>query len=441
MNRHTKKWKEVELGDHVYIAGRIGWRGLKANEYTQTGPLLLSVPNLNYGEAVDFSVVNHISQERYDESPEITLQVGDTLLVKDGAGIGKLGYVEHLPAPATVNSSLLVVRPKDEMLLPKYLYWYLKGPDFQNLALQRITGSATPHLFQKDIKQLRVIVPPAVDQRRVIALLDSLVPRVRRLGQRLALIPSIMNQFRQSALASACSGRLTADWRKESFAVSEPETTVPAGWEAVTVGDVIKSLKYGTSKKCHYNKVGVPVLRIPNVVKGFVDYSDLKYADLPSKEISQLRLIPGDILLIRSNGSVSLVGRTALVQENEMELAYAGYLIRIRPNQDRVDPEYLNLALRSYGVRAQIELQARSTSGVNNINTAEIQRLKFLLPPLSEQRVIVQRAKEMLVNADQIESRCKAVQKRLDILAPAILAKVFRGEIVAPDSAFAEASA
>jgi type I restriction enzyme S subunit len=97
-----KGWVSVELSDHVYIAGRIGWRGLKAEEYRSSGPILLSVPNLNHGDIVDFTQVNHISKLRYEESPEIQLKLGDTLLVKDGAGIGKLGYIGKLPEPSSV---------------------------------------------------------------------------------------------------------------------------------------------------------------------------------------------------------------------------------------------------------------------------------------------------------------------------------------------------
>ena len=164
MRKLTEGWAEMNLGEHIYIAGRIGWRGLKAKEYVPAGPILLSVPNLNYGDEVDFRKINHISQERYDESPEIQLKVGDTLLVKDGAGIGKIGFVAALPGPATVNSSLLVVRPNNSFLTDKYLFYYLKGPIFQQVALYRITGSATPHLFQKDIKKLRVLVPPRNQQ-------------------------------------------------------------------------------------------------------------------------------------------------------------------------------------------------------------------------------------------------------------------------------------
>ncbi len=77
-------WAEARLEDFVYIAGRIGWRGLKAEEYTESGPLFLSVHSLNKGEYVDFTVAKHISQDRYDESPEIKLREDDIRLAKDG---------------------------------------------------------------------------------------------------------------------------------------------------------------------------------------------------------------------------------------------------------------------------------------------------------------------------------------------------------------------
>ena len=53
-----------------------------------------------------------ISWDRYEESPEIKVQENDILLVKDGAGIGKLGIVENLPCEATINSSLLLIRAR-----------------------------------------------------------------------------------------------------------------------------------------------------------------------------------------------------------------------------------------------------------------------------------------------------------------------------------------
>src|SRR5580700_11598108 len=115
-------WQRKQLGELAVLKGRIGWRGLTAKEYTKSGPLFLSVHSLNYGDYVDFRDAFHISQERYDESPEIILRKDDVLICKDGAGIGKVGIVGELAKQATINSSLLLIRAL-EGILPKYLYY------------------------------------------------------------------------------------------------------------------------------------------------------------------------------------------------------------------------------------------------------------------------------------------------------------------------------
>ena len=215
-----KGWASVELEDHVYIAGRIGWRGLKRSEYTKTGPLFLAIKNILPSGELDFGETDYISQERYDESPEIKLQSGDILLTKDGS-IGKVGMISSLPGATTVNSSILVVRPQNGLLNSKYLFHFLRGPQFQSIAHERITGSAVPHLFQKDIKKLRALVPPLGEQLRIVEKLEKVLGKVDACQQRLAKIPIILKRFRQSVLAAACSGRLTVDWREKNQDVEQ----------------------------------------------------------------------------------------------------------------------------------------------------------------------------------------------------------------------------
>jgi type I restriction enzyme S subunit len=200
-------WAKAKLDNLIYIAGRIGWRGLKAEEYTQLGPVLLSVFNLNYGENVDFRKVNRISKERYDESPEIKLKVGDILLAKDGAGIGKIGFVAHLPEPATVNSSLLLIRAL-ETFIPKYLFYFLSGPDLQNLAKERITGSSTPHLFQKDIREFFLSVPPLSEQQEIVRRVESLFALADNIEQRYKKAQAFIDKVTPSLLAKAFRGEL-----------------------------------------------------------------------------------------------------------------------------------------------------------------------------------------------------------------------------------------
>jgi type I restriction enzyme S subunit len=149
-SRLPSGWTEIKLGNVAQLSGRIGWKGLTAKEYTKEGPLFLSVHSLNYGDYVDFRDAFHISQERYDESPEIILREGDVLICKDGAGIGKLGIVGELPSETTINSSLLLIRAQ-ERVLPKYLYFILSSfPRYCEIALAgRYDSSPLPTRYQR----------------------------------------------------------------------------------------------------------------------------------------------------------------------------------------------------------------------------------------------------------------------------------------------------
>ena len=200
-------WVHARLENFIYIAGRIGWRGLKADEYTEDGPLFLSVYNLNKGNIVDISETYHISEERYSESPEIQLRNDDILLAKDGAGIGKIGIVQGLTVKATVNSSLLVIR-SGLAFKSKFLFYFFKGPRMQELVKSRITGSATPHLFQRDIRKFDLLIPPLLEQEQIIAEIESrfsVVDQVENIGR---MSVKQAGHLRQTILKDAFEGKL-----------------------------------------------------------------------------------------------------------------------------------------------------------------------------------------------------------------------------------------
>ena len=200
-------WVEGRLENLIYIAGRIGWRGLKADEYTPVGPLFLSVYNLNKGDIVDLSETYHVSEERYAESPEIQLRNNDILLAKDGAGIGKMGIVQGLTTKATINSSLLLIR-SGSVFLPKFLYYFLKGPEMQSLVRSRITGSATPHLFQRDIRQFDLLIPPLLEQEEIVCEIDSRLSAVDEVEKITKQGMKQGNHLRQAILKTAFEGML-----------------------------------------------------------------------------------------------------------------------------------------------------------------------------------------------------------------------------------------
>ncbi|MFZ2411068.1 MAG: hypothetical protein WAW23_05830, partial [Candidatus Methanoperedens sp.] len=206
-------------------------------------------------------------------------------------------------------------------------------------------------------------------------------------------------------------------------------TACSEGFETC-LDDLLIDIRYGTAQKCSVEPIGAPVLRIPNITDNGINHEKLKYCTLEESEMQRLALRNGDLLMIRSNGSVELLGKTALVTEREQGFAYAGYLMRLRVDASRILPAYLNLCLRSQECRDQIEMPARSTSGVNNINSQEVRSLSVMIPALPKQRDIVLRVARLFALADAIEKQVAAGTARVEKLTHAILAKAFRGELV-----------
>jgi type I restriction enzyme S subunit len=202
-----KSWAKGKLDKLIYIAGRIGWRGLTKDEYTTKGPMFLSVHSLNYGKYVEFKDAYHISKERYLESPEITLKDQDILLCKDGAGIGKIGIVNNLQSEATVNSSLLIIRGL-EIFVPEFLYYLLSGPSLQTIVRERITGSATPHLFQNDIRKFELLIPPLEEQKLIVQEIESRLSVCDKVEETITTSLKQAETLRQSILKKAFEGKL-----------------------------------------------------------------------------------------------------------------------------------------------------------------------------------------------------------------------------------------
>jgi len=394
---------------------------------------------------------------------EVILQRGDVLFNNTNSPelVGKTAYYD-LSESATFSNHMTRVRCNASILDPKYcaiaLHQNWREGYFRNVCNNHVSQSS---VSRSVLLETPLLVPPLPEQKRIVAKIEELLPRVNAVRECLIRVKEIMKRFRQSVLSAACSGRLTDDWREKcsdgefapkrlyTLATAEREQEdlstsdqkekknggdIPDGWCVVRLREILTDLKYGTSKKCTQEGKGLPVLRIPNVIKGHIDHSEMKFAELDDREYEQLRLRDGDILMVRSNGSPSLVGRTAVVTEAERGFAYAGYLIRLRLDTEKASPTYLNLALSSQEVRTQIELPMRSTSGVHNINSTEVGKLELPLPPFVEQGEIVRRVEALFNLADKIEKRFDVELPRTEKMTQAILAKAFRGELVSTEA-------
>lgn len=191
----------VKLGDYLYIKGRIGWKGLKKSEY-----LPISNYRIINGESltlsgIDWNKAGYISAERYEESPEIMLSIGDILLSKDGT-IGKIGYVDKLDAPTSVASGIFVIRnTRQSEISTQFIYYLLKSKLFKAFIASRTEGSVIPHLYQKDFMEFEFQLPSPVDMKifddttadMFSLVFSNLNENERLIHLRDALLPKLMS--------------------------------------------------------------------------------------------------------------------------------------------------------------------------------------------------------------------------------------------------------
>jgi type I restriction enzyme S subunit len=305
------------------------------------------------------------------------------------------------------------------------LFHWVRSDEFVTSIGKAEDGTMYPAVRDSDVAGGTIPIAPPLEQRRIVAKLDSLTARSSRARRELDRVPLLIERYKQAVLAKAFSGELTADWRKTRG--------VRRKWNSESLRALATDIRYGTSVKCTYVKTDTAVLRIPNIEKSGISLDDLKYAHFSKSEIAKLALANGDLLFIRSNGSLGLVGRAAIVTPREAGLLYAGYLIRVRVDQEQIVPRFLLHLFSEPQTRSHIETLAKSTSGVNNINSEQLANVSVPLPTPAEQAEIVRRIDDAFSWLDKLAIEHARAEHLLPKLNQAFLAKAFRGELVPQD--------
>ena len=121
-------WDVINLGENSLIKARIGWQGLRAEEFTDYGPFLVTGTDFVNGK-IDWDTCYHIDERRFRQDVGIQLKERDLLITKDGT-IGKTAIVHDCPEQATLNSGVFVVRAINGDVVPEYLYYVLNSHQF-----------------------------------------------------------------------------------------------------------------------------------------------------------------------------------------------------------------------------------------------------------------------------------------------------------------------
>jgi type I restriction enzyme S subunit len=161
----------------------------------------------------------------------------------------------------------------------------------------------------------------------------------------------------------------------------------------------------------------IRLLRANNITENGIDLTDTVYVN--KKCISETqKLKVGDILIAASSGSINIVGKAILI-ENEINCSFGAFCKVIRPNE-KVDYRYLSFYFRSSHYRQKISHLAAGAN-INNLRNEDIDTLQIPLPPLATQKRIA----EILDAADALRHKDQELLKKYDELAQAIFIEMF----------------
>ena len=167
------KWEIKRIKYFTNLNGRIGWQGLTTEDYQDEGPFLITGVDFLNG-SIDWNSCTHITEKRWIEANTIQIKNDDLLITKDGT-VGKVAVVSGLNDKASLNSGVLLIRPKGNVeYYNRYIYYQLISDVFWSWFEFNKSGNSTIiHLYQQDFANLYTLLPNIAEQKQIADYLDK----------------------------------------------------------------------------------------------------------------------------------------------------------------------------------------------------------------------------------------------------------------------------
>jgi type I restriction enzyme S subunit len=362
-----------------------------------------------------------------------TTKQGDILLARYGASLGKVFWAENGAYNVAMAKVIPLFNFLSEYIFDKYLYYYYHTDLYRSVILGN-SRSAQAGFNKDDLENMWFPLPPIAEQMRIVNCIEQILPLVELYGVHEERLINLNHQFpellKKSILQEAVQGKLVpqdpndepasillecirAEKQKliaegkikkdkhesvifrrdnshyekldgiEHCIDGEIPFDIPDSWAWTSVGEVCTNIQYGSSQKSSLTGK-IAVLRMGNLQNGRIVLDKLVYTS-DSKEIEKYPLEYNDLLFNRTN-SKELVGKVA-IYKSEIPAIYAGYLVRLHPLL--IDSDYLNYVMQSQYYWIYCQNVRSDAIGQSNINAEKLKRFIFPLPPLQEQKRIV----------------------------------------------------
>jgi len=387
----SKNWEMKNLGDCIEIKGRIGYRGYTVKDIVKKGEgaIAMSPSNIDVSGILSFNRTTYISWFKYEESPEIKLKDGYTVLVKTGSSYGKSTLIKNLPEKCTINPQLVVLKPTN--INAVFLSLLVSHSTIQTQISNTIVGGAIPTLSQGSLSKFRIALPEPKEQKKIVNCISSLDDTIAMEMEKLELL----NDHKKGLLQ-----KLFPDEGEKNpqFRFSEFEND--KDWEISTLNEISSSVFDGTHQTPKYTDKGIPFFSVENIVSGrknkFISREDYLYETRNNKPEFE------DVLITR-------IGNIGTPKVVDWEYEFSIYVtLAVVKKSEKFDSYYLQAYIQSSRFQNEIRRRSLLKAAPCKINMDELRKCEVLLPSDKKEQ---QKIAKCISSADElIESQTKKIK-------------------------------
>lgn len=369
-----------------------------------------------------------------EQISRLSLKQGDVIITKDSESPDDIGVPALISEDLTgvvCGYHLALIRPETTIINGQFLLRFLQGSFARAQFSVEAVGMTRYGLSKSSIVDSKIITPPLSEQIAIASFLDREIAKIDALIAKQERFIALLQEKRQALISHVVTKGQNSDVPMKDSGM-EWLGDVPAHWAAVPLRRLLFAIEQGQTldSENRLAEVGEWGVLKSGCVNGGKFRSEEHKALAVNTTFEQANEVKaGDILMSRASGSIELVGSVALVDNVRPGLLLSDKTFRLVPSNDILS-EFLVAQLNAMHVRTQIKLLANGAEGLpNNITKPSINSLFVTLPPIEEQRAIVEYLARDLAEIELVVFRSGAMiallrERRATLISAAVTGKI-----------------
>ncbi len=321
---------------------------------------------------------------------------------------GSFGKVTFSNDPLFVIDTAYGIDSRETNNDIKWLFYAISSSTIE----EKMRDSPVPGLASRDAYSIDFPLPPLPDQKRIAAYLDASCAAIDRAVETKQKQLDTLDTLRKSIITPAI---LTGLKPSKLFQKTESPwlSHIPEGWKLVSLKRVAETQSGLTLGKTYEGSlVERPYLRAANVQDGYLDLEKITQIEIPEQLVQRYELQTGDVLMTEG-GDLDKLGRGYIWEGQIDGCLHQNHVFAIRTNRRLLLPEFLMYLPASRFGRDYFEATGKRTTNLASTNSTKVGLLPVPLPPVTEQREIVNHIDKQLKQVAEIE---EALSKQVIIL-------------------------